>query len=52
MLTQIFPLPSVTENSGLPPSGMVPTTWPVLASMAVESLERPLKVKTRPVFGS
>src|SRR5262249_55491019 len=50
--TYTCPLSSATENSGLPPIGIVPTTMPVLASIAVELLPRPLNVKTRPVFGS
>jgi len=48
MFTNTMPFPSATENSGFPPRAIVPATLPVLASMAVELLERPLKVKTRP----
>ena len=41
------PLPSATANSGLPPRGIVPTTVPSVALMAVAFFPRPLKVKTR-----
>ena len=52
MFTYTLPLPSATGNSGLPGSAIVATTMPVLASMAVEFFERPLKVNTRPETGS
>jgi hypothetical protein len=42
----MVPLPSAAANSGLPPKGMVCTTFPVAASNTVASLLRPLKVKT------
>src|SRR6266404_4363553 len=51
-LTNIVPLPSATANSGLSPRGIVPTTEPSAALITVESLPRPLKVKTRLVVGS
>src|ERR1700674_5675392 len=37
MLTKISPLPSLTANSGLPSSLIVPSTMPLAASIAVES---------------
>ena len=46
------PLPSLAANSGLPPSAMVPRTFPLAASSTVESLLRALKVKTCLVNGS
>src|ERR1700688_26279 len=52
MLTKISPLASLAANSGLPPSLIVPSTFPFVASIAVESWLRPLKVKTRLVAGS
>src|SRR6516162_2143022 len=51
-LTKSFPVPSATQNSGFPPTGNVFKGSPVFASIAVESLERPLKVKIRWVLGS
>src|SRR4030088_597995 len=51
-LTNITPLPSATANSGLAPSGIVPTTEPSAPLITVEFLPRPLKVKTRFVAGS
>ena len=47
-----LPAPSAWQNSGLPPSGNVATTSPVLALRTEESLDRPLKVNTRCVLGS
>ena len=52
MFTYTRPLPSATENSGLPGSGMVATTLLVFASIAVALLERPLKANTRPEAAS
>src|ERR1700722_5273165 len=52
MLTKILPLASLAANSGLPSSLIVPSTFPVAASIAVESWLRPLNVNTRLVGGS
>jgi hypothetical protein len=45
-------LPSATENSGFPGSGIVAATVPAFASIAVALFERPLNAKTRPDAGS
>ena len=52
MLTKIFPLPSVAENSGLPGSGIVAITLLDEVSITVASLLPPLKAKTRLFVGS
>src|SRR5437867_10287374 len=51
-LTYTCPSPSDTANSGLPPRSMVPATWPLAASMAVDVCPRPFIVKTRCDAGS
>src|SRR5260370_40433042 len=48
----MVPLPSAAANSGLPFRGIVPTTVPSAALMAVAFLPRPLKGKTGLVTGS
>ena len=52
MFTNTLPAASEVANSGLPPSSIVPTTLPVLASSTVAFFERPLKAKTCAVAGS
>src|SRR6266566_3642667 len=52
IFTNMLPLPSRAGSSGLPPRATVPTTFPDVASITVESLLFPLKVKTRLVAGS
>src|SRR5215469_409497 len=50
--TYTWPLPSAIANSGFPPIGTVPTTFPVAASIALTLLLSPLKENTRPDVGS
>ncbi len=52
MLSKMWPAPSATANSGLPPSAIVPSTVPEATSMAVALLLPALKVKTRCVLAS
>src|SRR5207244_11120347 len=52
MLVKIFPVPSATENSGLPGSAIVAAALLPLASMTVAFFERPLNTNTRLVPAS
>ena len=51
-LTKIRPALSATANSGRPPSSIVLTIAPLVASIAVADLLPPLNVNTRPEAGS